>query len=340
MITCVSLTRSPFGARARSTFVKSLDRASPFFHVRSPHGARTLPTSMLDRGDAHIAVVVSRRSCRARVYEVHLSAFRFTRGSRLCFTPLAFTLSSSCFGVHARPRLATRNVVFAAGCPRRLASLDAKRRACLLGGCARVHLATFACALTFGSRRRSFTLDSRAHARLTTCMTASTSRERPSTFASVLTSRFLLAKEALALTSVMAVVDRLATIPRDHFRRLTVHGRAISCHVSGVREDVPFDPSPRMTTMTVLSATHRRMTKRDPLSIESRSDELTKTLRPLCSRSRSSSLFQSPRSLITAGILVLRNQPPHHSSDPLAKTVATCHVFDPLAKIFVMTTTS
>jgi len=210
MITCVSLTRSPFGARARSTFVKNLDRTSPFFHVRSPHGARTLPTSMLDRGDAHIAVIVSRRSCsRSRVRSPPLGVSFHAR--------LASVLHPSCL----------RSFELLLRCSRPPASCDAKRRARLLGGCARVRLATFAFALTFGSRRRSFTLDSRAHARLTTCTTASTSRERPSTFASVLTSRFLLAKETLALTSVMAVVDRLATIPRDHFRRLTVHGRAI-----------------------------------------------------------------------------------------------------------------
>jgi hypothetical protein len=58
-------------------------------------------------------------------------------------------------------------------------------------------------------------------------MTTSTSREWTSACASVLTSSSLLAKRFLALTTVMAVVDRLATIPRDHFRRLTVHGLAI-----------------------------------------------------------------------------------------------------------------
>jgi hypothetical protein len=58
-------------------------------------------------------------------------------------------------------------------------------------------------------------------------MTTSTSREWTSACASVLTRSSLLAKRFLALTTVMAVVDRLATIPRDHFRRLTVHGLAI-----------------------------------------------------------------------------------------------------------------
>lgn len=78
-------------------------------------------------------------------------------------------------------------------------------------------------------------------------MTTSTSREWTSACASVLTSSSLLAKRFLALTTVMAVVDRLATIPRDHFRRLTVHGLAI--YVSRFRrnEGPAFRPSLRMT---------------------------------------------------------------------------------------------
>jgi hypothetical protein len=107
MITCVLKTRSPFGVRALPPFVKNLGRASPFFHVRSPHGARTLPTFLLDRGSAHVTVIASRRSCSRSRERIHLSAFHSSRGSRLCFTPLAFTLSRSCFGAHARSRLST-----------------------------------------------------------------------------------------------------------------------------------------------------------------------------------------------------------------------------------------
>jgi hypothetical protein len=54
--------------------------------------------------------------------------------------------------------------------------------------------------------------------------------------------------ETLALTSVMTVVDRLATIPRDHFLRLTVHG--LANYVSRFRrnEERTFRPYLRMTT--------------------------------------------------------------------------------------------
>lgn len=91
------------------------------FHVRSPHGARTLPSSMFDLSGAHVfcapptpcdavdtrirdhlAAFVFALACMSR-----LSAFRCMRGTRLCFTPLAFALSSSCFGAHARSRLST-----------------------------------------------------------------------------------------------------------------------------------------------------------------------------------------------------------------------------------------
>lgn len=257
------------GVRARSTFVNNLGRTSPpamfarltaLGHFRRRCSTSAAPTFLVH--PRHLAmplmpafVIASRRSC-SRSHACAASRrfrdrSRHTCGARVCASPLLPSLFRAPASVptHAcvsqRSRRVRRWVLTF-----RLRRSRHKRRARLLGTRDRVRLSTFASAFTFGFRRRPFTLKSRAHIRLATNMTTSNSREWTSACASVLTSSSLLAKRRLALTTVIAVVDRLATIPRDHFRRLTVHGLAI--YVSRFRRDEArtFRPCLRMT-MTI-----------------------------------------------------------------------------------------